>query len=128
MSRHHVAQRESPPSPVVAGLVPAGASAQNVIIPPAAMSSRAARDRRGAPSSRWEAALAFAFSKGLTVGVVLPAPEQVPPDFDVREIVGALLPGPPSSVTGHGWSCATASPPARQRASTGSWTTSLRAS
>ena len=89
MSRHHVAAIAV--LAVVTGLVPVGTRAQNVVIAPR---GTVVDGGRGTAEELQltveEAALAFSYSKGLTVGIVLPAAEQVPPDFDVEEIVGAL--------------------------------------
>ena len=89
MSRYHVAAITA--FAVVVGLVPTGTSAQTVVIPPRGMVMDGGRGTaEELQLTVEEAARAFSASVGLIVGVVLPAPEQVPPDFDVEEIVGAL--------------------------------------
>jgi DNA-binding LacI/PurR family transcriptional regulator len=76
---------------VGATLVPAGASAQTVIIPDRGVVVDGARGTaEELELTAEEAARAFSASSGLTVGIVMPGPGQVPADFDVAEIVDAL--------------------------------------
>lgn len=77
---------------VLASAVPAGVGAQTVIIPDR---GSVIEGGRGAAVELQltdeEAARAFSASSGLTVGIVLPAPDQVPPDVDVPEIVASIV-------------------------------------
>jgi DNA-binding LacI/PurR family transcriptional regulator len=87
--RHHLAAVIA--ATVVAGLVPAGAFAQTVIIPDRGVVIDGARGTaEELELTAEEAARAFSASSGLTVGIVMPGPDQVPVDFDVAEIVEAL--------------------------------------
>ncbi len=70
---------------------PTGASAQTVYIPARGSVIDGARGTaEELQLTAEEAARAFSASSGLTVGVVLPTPAQIPADVDVAEILGAL--------------------------------------